>query len=91
LKGSDQLLTKVRPFVILEIGNFEKQGYSARDVYNFFEDKKYSPFAMVNDKLSPTDVMLEHKKAISVNRLLIPNEKLKIAVIGNLIKYPNNI
>lgn len=84
LKGANQILTKARPFVILEIGHFEKQGYSARDIYNFFNEKGYSPFAMVNNnKLSPTGAMLEHENALSLNRILIPKEK--IAIVGNFI------
>jgi len=89
LKGANQLLTKSRPFVILEVGHFGKQGYSARDVYNFFEERGYSAFAMVtNNELSPTDVMLEHEKALSDNRIMIPKEK--IAIVGNLIQSPSN-
>jgi FkbM family methyltransferase len=78
-KGANEILAKARPFIILEVGHYERQGYSARDVYNFFEERGYSPFAMVGgDRLSATGAMLEHDRALSVNRVLIPKEKTNV-------------
>jgi FkbM family methyltransferase len=78
LRGARQVLEKARPVVILEIGNYEKQGYTARDVYNFFRERNYSPFSMVFEgQLAPTDAFLHHDRASSVNRVLIPDEKIE--------------
>lgn len=78
-QGTDQILTTSRPFVILEVGSYDKHGYTARDVYDFFVDRQYSCFAMVETRtLSATDAMMNHDEAISVNRVLIPKEKLAL-------------
>ncbi len=77
-RGARQVLEKARPVVILEIGNYEKQGYTARDVYDFFRERNYSPFSMVSGgRLAPTDTMLHHDNALGVNRVLIPDEKVE--------------
>ena len=84
-RGATSILAQSRPFVILEIGNYRKYGYSAQDVYNFFAEWEYLPFAMVGQgQISPTDSRLEHSQALSVNRLLIPKEKSDL--ISGLIK-----
>jgi hypothetical protein len=63
--------------VILEIGNYEKQGYSALDIHHFFEERNYSSFAVIRGgMLSRTDNLLKNDRALSVNRVLIPDEKL---------------
>jgi FkbM family methyltransferase len=77
-RGAQQVISTARPAVILEIGNFEKQGYSAGDIHAFFKEKNYEPFAMVEGGvLMRTDAMLHHPMAASVNRVLIPAEKLE--------------
>jgi FkbM family methyltransferase len=76
-KGAQEILEKSRPIVILEVGNYEKQGYTARDVMDFFESKQYRAYAMVGGKrLSPTGPMLDHQFALSVNRIMVPRERL---------------
>ena len=78
-KGASEILAKARPFIILEVGHYERHGYSARDVYDFFEERGYSSYAMIGgDRLSATGAMLEHDKALSVNRVLIPKEKTNV-------------
>jgi FkbM family methyltransferase len=77
-KGARQVISAARPAVILEIGNFEKQGYSAKEIHSLFKEMDYEPFAMVEDgALIHTDSMLHHDMAASVNRVLIPAEKLE--------------
>jgi FkbM family methyltransferase len=74
-RGSAELLRESRPVVILEVGRFEEQGYTARDLHDFFAGFDYSAFAMVGgEKLAPTDKMLDHPDALSVNRILLPAE-----------------
>lgn len=76
-QGATQILTMARPFIILEVGNFDKHGYTTEDIYNFFAEMQYACFSMIGDnKLSKTDSMMNHSRAISVNRLLIPKEKI---------------
>ena len=77
-KGAHKILLEARPIVILEkgIGLYERHGYSGKEVYNFFNKMKYKPFAMTkNGHLSETDTNLNHKEVISVNRIMIPEEK----------------
>lgn len=77
-RGARQVLEKARPVVIVEIGNFEKQGYTAGDMYNFFRERNYSSFSMVSGgQLARTDALLHHDNAVSVNRVLIPDEKVE--------------
>ncbi len=88
-KGATRLLMKARPVVILEVGHFEKQGYSARDIYSFFQDKEYCAFALAGAcTLVPTNESLEYDAALSVNRILIPKERL--ATVGDLVKSPSD-
>ena len=78
-QGAIQILRTARPFVILEVGHFEKHGYSVKELYDFFMEKQYSCFAMVDDNmLSETDSSMNHEKAISDNRVLIPEEQINI-------------
>jgi len=86
-KGANQVLTKARPYVILEIDHFKDQGYSSKDVYDFFNKKEYLPFALVsNNKIALTDNSFKHDDALSVNRILIPKEKVKL--IESLLLSP---
>jgi FkbM family methyltransferase len=76
-KGAQQVLSNARPVIILEIGNYEKQGYSAREIHTFFKERNYESFAMTGGReLVVTDEMLHHDMAVSVNRVLIPIEKV---------------
>ena len=87
-RGADQLLATARPTIILEIGNYEKQGYTASDVFDFFRKRSYSPFAIVpRGGLSPTDNLLNNSLAISVNRVLIPEEK--VVLVRDLLQIKN--
>ena len=76
-RGAVEIMDSSRPIVILEIGHFETQGYSVNDVYDFFSIRNYVSFAMVSDKtIAQTNQMMEHKEALSVNRVLIPVEQI---------------
>jgi len=76
-RGATEILERARPVVIMETGNFELQGYSTSDVYDFFHQRSYDCFALTGDStLSRTNTSLDHEKAISVNRILLPREKL---------------
>lgn len=84
-RGATEILMAARPFIILEIGHFDRHGYTAHDLYNFFSQIDYSCFTLVgDDKLSLTDSAMSHRNAISVNRVLIPKEK--IANFQNLME-----
>lgn len=77
-RGASDVLDRARPFVILETGNFELHGYDSKDVFAFFSDRRYLSFAMIGDKvLAPTNDRLENAKSISVNRVLIPEERME--------------
>ena len=77
MQGASKLLAKARPVVILEVGNFERHGYSAQDVQGFFKKQQYCSFAMTDcNALSETDASMDHPSAMSVNRVLLPEEKL---------------
>ena len=83
-KGASEVLTKARPVVILEAGNYDTQGYSAKDLYDFFESRNYLSFAMIgNAMIAETNSSLDSDKTISVNRILIPLEK--IGTVNDLI------
>ena len=85
LMGARDILNKSRPYLIIETGHYKEQGYSEKDVFDFIKNAGYIPFAMINQKqMSTTDLNLNHKDAISVNRVCIPNEK--VMQIRNLIK-----
>ncbi len=75
-RGAHQVLTKARPVVILEVGHFEQQGYSAQEIHSFFKEMNYESFAMTGGGLMVTDSQLNHDMATSVNRVLIPLENL---------------
>jgi FkbM family methyltransferase len=85
LRGAQRVLADARPAVVLEIGNFEKHGYSARDLHDFFRERRYESFAMAGDQeLVVTDESLHHDRAISVNRVLVPVEK--VAKVRELVR-----
>ncbi len=76
-RGAVEILKQARPVVILEIGNFEEQGYTAKDVVEFFDTRDYRMYAMTApNTLALTNAALEHAGAISVNRIMIPKEKI---------------
>ncbi|MFC1692656.1 FkbM family methyltransferase [Candidatus Latescibacterota bacterium] len=83
-KGANKIIENSRPIIILEVGNYEKHGYSSRDIFNFFVKMEYSPYAMVEGySLLATNDLLEHDYTLSSNRILIPKEKIN--TIRNLI------
>lgn len=89
LQGAEEIISKARPYIILEFGNFQEQGYSPNDVYNFFEKRDYKSFALVGENtLSETTTNLENDGAISVNRIIIPKEKIDSMV--DLITITSN-
>jgi hypothetical protein len=74
-RGADRVLSNARPFVILEIGLFETQGYTPADVYEFFRSRSYLPYALVDgNRLAPIGEGLDHAGALSVNRIFVPSE-----------------
>jgi FkbM family methyltransferase len=76
-RGARRILSEARPVVILEVGDFEQQGYSAREIHAFFKELHYDSFAMAGkEELVETDSLLDHDRAMSVNRVLIPAEKI---------------
>lgn len=76
-RGATEVLERSRPFVILEAGRFESQGYSARDLLEFFHSRDYASFALIgNNVLARTDKSMEHHSALTVNRILLPKERL---------------
>lgn len=76
-RGANRVLTTARPIIVTEVGNYEKQGYTNRDVYEYFTAMNYLSYAMVGKcKLSQTDSMLNHKGCLSVNRILVPKERI---------------
>jgi FkbM family methyltransferase len=76
-KGARRVIETARPLVILEVGDYAVQGYTAGHLTAFFRTFDYTPFAMISGrKLAKTDDALEHEHALSVNRVLIPSEKI---------------
>ncbi|MEY4572671.1 MAG: hypothetical protein RLZ10_1919 [Bacteroidota bacterium] len=76
-KGAEKIIDKSRPIIIYEVGRFEKYNYTKNQLFNFFIQKKYLSFTMLkNGFIAKTNKNLEHKKAASVNRLMIPYELL---------------
>lgn len=76
-KGAKALLTNCKPVVILEKGDFEKQGYQESTIYKFFKDLGYTAFAVIHgNHLAQTDDNLNQIETKSVNRVMLPNEKL---------------
>ncbi len=78
-KGATEVLKNARPIIIIEVGNFEKHGYCNREVFQFFNDNSYTVFTLIEGNiLEKTDRELSHKKALGDNRILIPDEKIKL-------------
>lgn len=76
-RGASKVLEQARPIVILETGNFESQGYSGKELKEFFARQDYDCYAMTGENtLERTDAAMEHDKALTVNRILFPREKL---------------
>lgn len=77
LQGAQVLIRQARPYVILEKGAFEEQGYTCREVHAFFVEMGYRAFASVaGEAMAPTDTMLERHDAVGPNRIFVPEEKL---------------
>lgn len=78
-KGAMEVLNKARPIIILEVGNFEKHNYDSNTLYKFFEENNYSAFVLLaNNKLSKAGQDFNHENAVSVNRILLPNERMEL-------------
>jgi FkbM family methyltransferase len=78
-RGAAQILEHSKPIVILETGNYESQGYSAHDLFDFFAVRDYVCFAMIAENtLARTDHDMNHEKALSVNRVLLPTSMVPI-------------
>jgi FkbM family methyltransferase len=78
-RGAVEILERSRPYIVLETGHYEMQGYSARDVFEFFAERDYASYAMLrDDTLARTDPMMEHPGTLGVNRVMLPREKLMI-------------
>lgn len=76
-KGAAETIDHARPFVVLEVGGFEQHGYTGADLARWFDARNYAPFAMLRDgRLAATDDALGHPDAVSVNRVLVPRERL---------------
>lgn len=76
LRGAATMIASARPVVILEVGCFERQGYSARDVALFFAKRGYRSFAMVpGDRLVTVEEDLGVSRDFGANRLAVPQEK----------------
>ena len=78
-QGATKILDAARPVIILEVGNYDKHGYTAQDVHKFFVEKRYMCFVMTqNGILVETDYSMNHGRGVSVNRVLIPKEKVEV-------------
>lgn len=76
-QGAIETIEEARPFVILEVGHYEKQGYSNEILFDLFKQRGYQAFALIAErKLAPLGDDLQHPNAISVNRILAPSEKI---------------
>ncbi len=84
LKGARKVIQNSRPIIIIEIGNYEKYGYDSNTVFKYFKEIKYSSYTyLISGFLSSTDEFFNHPDSISVNRILIPMEK--VSNFSNLI------
>jgi ATP-dependent protease HslVU (ClpYQ) ATPase subunit len=78
-QGATEVIAKSRPAIVLEVGAFESQGYTGKDVSSFFTDLGYTGYALTKTgQLVPVDENLDHPDAVSVNRVLLPEEKKKL-------------
>lgn len=76
LKGAEAILRASRPVLIFEIGNFEKQGYTADDLGRWLRERGYDLFALRRDgRLASLDDQLNHPDAATVNRIGLPAER----------------
>ena len=78
-KGAQKILSVARPIVIMEVGACKSQGYTSKDLFQFFKIRGYLPYGLVvNKKLHITDEQLQLVNAISVNRVIVPIEKMTL-------------
>lgn len=78
-QGATETIRKARPFIVLEVGHYDKHGYTNEILFGLFKEMNYQAFAMVGEKtLAPIGDDLHHPKALSVNRVLVPSEKLDV-------------
>ncbi len=74
-RGAEMIIQKNHPLIILEVGHFERQGYSAMDLYNYFKQFGYTAYSLIqNGTLAMTDDSLHCENSISVNRVLMHQE-----------------
>lgn len=77
LRGAERILERARPVVLLETGHFERQNYTAADLAGWFAERRYAPFALTSSgRLVRTDQHLQHADAATVNRFMLPVERL---------------
>ncbi len=77
LRGAAKLLAAARPYVVLEVGNFERYGVCERDIFDFFDAMNYQALTIATgDKLVATDENLSHPDAVGVNRVFVPEERM---------------
>lgn len=73
-RGAEEIIRKVKPIVILEIGHFERQGYDAKTLYSFFRQYGYQGFSLTTtNSLELTNEELNGTMDASVNRIMIPS------------------
>ena len=78
LQGAKKIIETARPIIILEIGHFDRHGYSSFDLYNYLTSNNYLCFAMINaNSITVADSFLHHDEAISENRIMIPKEEIQ--------------
>ena len=71
-KGADNIIKNKKPVVILEVGHFERQGYTAKTLYNHFKQYGYKAFALtVSNTLEDTDDDLNNNNSVSVSIIII--------------------
>jgi FkbM family methyltransferase len=76
-RGAERLLQQARPVILLEVGHFERQNYTATELCTWFAERGYAGFALTaGGRLVRTDPDLHHGDAITVNRFMLPADRL---------------
>jgi FkbM family methyltransferase len=72
-QGCEKVLEIAKPIIILEIGHFEKHGYSANDLHAFLSEFGYRGFVITENKeLAQVGPDMQHAQAASHNRIFVP-------------------